>query len=86
MRCTIHALITKLRESSELNKMAVCLYTCKIAKVCSSKHVILVYMHICNQKGMTYCKCMQHAGILKTITCNHPYLQNIGCDVLHLHI
>lgn len=29
---------------------------------------------------------MQHAGILRIITCNHPYLQNIGCEVLCLHI
>lgn len=29
---------------------------------------------------------MKHAGILRIITCNHPYLQYIGCKVLHLHM
>lgn len=41
---------------------------------------------MCNQKDMTYTVRVQHAGIVRIITCNHPYLQNIGCDVLYLHI
>lgn len=29
---------------------------------------------------------MQHGGIIRIIICNQRYLQNIGCDVLRLHI